>query len=324
MAWTTGNTAVDDVFATWINKRFISDLEFELQHVKFTAKAEMMKGGGANVARYVEFAAPGRTGYATGSSAITEASTTANEITSITTTSTEVTITEWGEYTKVGSLYEFAAVQGTRDRIMKRIRDGAAVSIDTAVRTASIGTTNVLYASTAQAGGSATAAATGPNTAGAALLMLGRKTLVDALCKGFEGVSGHPDRAFAAVLTPKQELDIITEVTTSRVYWNNCVVNVPGKMGQEKFVNGYIGTIYNVATYITQNYATTTLTSACDIGYVYADGGVVAPSFGDMNPEIVINDVNSPYKNVNSIAWHAMFGTKLHSSTRVVKMYSLS
>ena len=38
----------------------------------------------------------------------------------------------------------------------------------------------------------------------------------------------------------------------------------------------------------------------------------------------VINDVNSPYKNVNSIAWHAMFGVGLISGTRVIKLYTLN
>ena len=45
-------------------------------------------------------------------------------------------------------------------------------------------------------------------------------------------------------------------------------------------------------------------------------------AFQDMNAEIILNDVNSPYKNVNSFAWHAMFGAGLIDSARVVKLYS--
>ena len=47
-------------------------------------------------------------------------------------------------------------------------------------------------------------------------------------------------------------------------------------------------------------------------------------AFKDMTPEVVINDVNSPYKNVDSVAWHLFFGTGLVDGGRVVKMYSLA
>ena len=155
-------------------------------------------------------------------------------------------------------------------------------------------------------------------------LISGRKVLFDALCTGFEGVEGHMDGNFAAVLSPKQEQDIITEVTTGRIYWSNCVVNVPGRGGQEKFLRGYIGDVYNVSTYVTQNYTTTTIGSAIDIGFILASDGIAACGFKNMQPEIIINDVNSPFKNLNSIAWHSYFGAALVSSTRVLKLYTLS
>lgn len=322
MAHITTNTAVDDTFATWINKKFIRDLTFDLQHQKFTAEATIPDGFGANIGRFVEFAPPIRTGYALGSTAITEASPTANEITSITTTPTNVTVAEYGEFLKFGQLYEMASVSTTRERTSKRLRDGGLVSIDTVVRGQSVTSTNVWYASAAAAGGSATAAT--PTVMGASTLIGGRKVLYDALVPTIEGVEGHPDRQYAAVLTPKQELDIVTEVTTSRIYWTNCVVNVPGALGQSKFVNGYIGSVYAVAVYVTQNYQTTTLTSASDIGFMYGADGVAAVGFRQMTPQIILNDLNSPFKNVNTIAWHLYFGAGLVSSTRVLKMYSLS
>ena len=328
MAHTTGNTAVDDVFATWINRKFVSDLEYQLQHQKFTLKGSIQKGAGANILRFNEFAAPGtgasgpNTGYSgAGQSSITEGSTTANEITGITITPTNVTMAEYGEFLKIGQLYEYAAVEGTRERLRKRLRDGASASIDSATRVWAATTTNALYATGAQSGG----VVTGPSALtalGASTLMLSRKVLFGGLAKGLEGVSGHPNGQYAAVITPQQELDVITEVTTLRVYWNNAVVNVAGPEGVGKWINGYIGSIYGVATYTTQNYQTASYTSAAQVGFVYADGGVGAASYGDMNPEIIINDVNSPYKNINSIAWHAIFGGSLLSSTRVVKLYS--
>lgn len=329
MALLTSNTSVDDVFATLINKQFISDLEFMLQHQKFTSKLVITKGAGANIGRFVDFAPPLQsTGYTSGGpSTITEASTTANEIVNITTTPTNVTIGEYGEFIKIGQLWEYASVEGSRERMQKRVLDGGLIAIDTVVRTQAHLSTTVLYADKTTIGG-LTSIPSGYNstfTAGAALLIDARKLLVDNKAKGFRGVPGHPEGHMAALITPKQELDVVTEVTTSRIYWSTAVVNVPGAMGQEKFVNGYIGSIYQVATYITQNYATATVSAAAnDVGYVYCDGGVAAAAFEDINPRIVINEVNSPYKNVNSIAWHAYFGAGLVSSLRVCKLYSAS
>lgn len=326
MAATTGNTAMDDVFATWLNKNFLTDLQFELQHQRFTAKATMADGVGANIARFNEFAPPLRTGYASGSTALTEASTTGNEITSITTTPTNVTVVEYGEFIKVGKLWEHAAISGSREKIQKRMRDGGAVSIDTVVRLQANQSSNIFYATLAQTGGSATA----PATVGAAsisMLLGGRKILYDALVTGIEGVPGHTSGNYAAVITSKQELDITTEVTTGRIYWQNCVVQVPGLEGQGRFVKGLIGDCYGISVYRTQNYGTQTLTSACDIGFLYGADGIAAVAFEDMEPQIILNDVNSPYKNVNSIAWHSYFGATLvqtSGSVRVLKMYSLS
>ena len=36
--------AADDVFAIWVNRKFVGDLEFALQHQKFTLKGEIAKG----------------------------------------------------------------------------------------------------------------------------------------------------------------------------------------------------------------------------------------------------------------------------------------
>jgi len=328
MSALTTTTAMDGVLTTLLNKQFVSDLEFTLQHQKFCMKGNLVKGGGGKVLRFNEFAAPGpgsggpAVGYSgAGQSAITEGSTSANEITHITLTESTATVAEYGEFIKIGKLYELAALEGTRERLRKRLRDGAAASIDSAVRGWAVGTTTVVHATAAQSGGQTT----GPSALtalGASTIMLAKKTLFNNLALPIEGVPGHPAGQYAAVITPQQELDVITEVTTLRVYWNQAVVNVPGKMGQEKWVNGYIGSIYGVAVYTTNNYATVTYTSAAQTGFVYADGGLGAASFGQMDAEIIINDVNSPYKNVNSIAWHAMFGGTLLSAARVIRLYS--
>ena len=255
-----------------------------------------------------------------GSASFTEGSTTANEITGITTTPTNIVVGEFGEFLKIGQLYEYASVSTTRERLVKRLRDGAAVSIDSYTRSFGMTSTNTLYATAVQTGGQTTVTTT--TALSASTIVQARKILFAGLATGFTGIPGHPDEQMAAVLTPLQELDVVSEVTTSRLYWSNAVVNVQGPMGQEKFVKGYLGSIYATACYVTNNFTTSLNTVANQIGFVYGDGGIASLNYGEMAPSVIINDVNSPYKNVNSIAWHCYHGAGLISSVRVVKLYS--
>jgi len=325
MSHNTGNAAVDDILNTYLNKAFVSDLMFDLQHQKFTMKGDIPKGGG-NVLRFNEFTPPTKTGYTTtGTTALVEGSVSGNEIAHITITPTNLTLAEFGEFVKVTSLYDLASQPGTRERMRKRMSDGAAVTLDTYTHGKARATTAAIYAISGVAGASSSIGAAGPTALGATAIMFGRKVLKEALAQPFSGIAGHPDGTYAAVLSEKQEFDIVSEITTGRAYWNNGVVNVPGQLGQEKWVKGYMGTIYGTACYSTNNFTTAVITgTTCDVGLMYADGGIGAASIAQMQPEIIINDVNSPYKNLDSIAWHTYYEAALLASARVVKIYSVS
>jgi hypothetical protein len=333
MSQVTGGVVPDitGALTTWLNKNFIIDLEYLLQHQKFTTKAIVPKGSG-NKGRFLAFAQPGfaksYSGDANmgtsgdGTIAIAEASTTANEISAITQTSTDITIAEFGEFTKVGTMYEYAAVPGLRQELLKRLRDGAAFSIDRVVLKKALLTTTRLFATMTQTGATTTAPANMTLTPlGAAGITAATKTLFANLAPTFTNGS-VPNNQYAAVITPQQEQDIITEFTTQRMSWSNSVVQTPGPMGVERWSNGYIGSIYRTAVVVTQNYTTQLYTVSTEVAVVYSDGGVGAMAFQDMNPEIIINELNSPYKNVNTFAWHINFGAGLIDSNRVVKIYS--
>ena len=302
--FTTANTsATAALLTTWLNKKFISDLDYQLQHSKFTTKAIIPQGAG-NTGRFISWDEPGGkpTDGALGSgqsysgaaqTALTEATTTEHEITHITTNSHEIDIAEFGEFHKTGQMAMYAAVQGARERLLKRLKDGASVAVDGFCEAKARQSTNILYCTTAVQGG----VTTGPaaiSAAGTTSLMHARKLLFAGLAKGFTGISGHPSGHYGAIITPKQELDITTEVSSTRVTWADVVKNVPGAEGIGKWINGYIGSVYGVAVYTTQNYSSVTYTSASEIGYVLADDGVGAMAFRDMQPRIVLNDVNSP------------------------------
>ena len=328
--WFTGNTEADDVLTTWINKKFVIDLEWDLQYQKFVTKAIIPEGAG-NTGRFVTFSpAILRTGMALGSAALTEGNTgSEHEITSITTGAKEITIAEYGEWYRLGKIASYAEASGTAGAIQKRMNDGAALCIDTICRTGALASTSYVYATHANAttaAGTQGAVTTAPATVGrmnASSLIFCHKVLKTKYAQGFKGVPDHPDGHFAAIITPTQELDMVTEVTTIRTAWAAAVTNVPGRMGQEKWVNGYIGSVYGTACYVTQNYSTTSLTSNVELAYVLSDGGLGAMAMGDMAPGIVFNDVNSPFKNVRSIAWHTMFGAGLIDTNRVLKLYTL-
>ena len=320
MAFTTGiNTSL---LTTYLIRKFIPALEAELQMQKFTTPAVIPEGEG-KIGRFNVFSNP------PGSSAsLTEGTTTEHEITTLTTTGTDCTIAEYGEFIKEPQLQRLAAMKTHRDELASRFAYGGGLALDTLVRAQAKLTTTAFYASnTAQLGGSTTAAIPGSGSAstiiGAAKQL--RAASVDGVvvgARGFTGKAGHPDGDFAAIVTPQFEATMITEGTTGRMTWAQAVTNVPGAMGQDKVIRGRMGSVYGTACYRTQNYDQTTVTSLSDNNYILSDGGIGAVAFGDMKAKVVINDVNSPYKNVDSVAWHAFFGTGLISSARVVRVYS--
>src|SRR6185436_16139489 len=95
---TTTSPDATSVLTTWLNKNFIRDLEWQLQHQKFTTKAVIPRNSG-NKGRFLTFAAP--TVYAAfsgdGPAALAEGSVASHQLTAITQTSTDITIGEFGE-----------------------------------------------------------------------------------------------------------------------------------------------------------------------------------------------------------------------------------
>lgn len=320
MAFTTAiNTSL---LTEYLIKKFIPTLEAEIQFQKFTTDAIIPEGGG-KIGRFNVFSNP--IGNVT---ALAEGTTTGNEITTLSTTGTTCTIAEYGEFIKVPKLQKMAAQKGSMDELGKRMAYGGALALDSLVRAQAKTTTTAFYASsTDQLGGSTTAAIPGRASASAimgATELLSNATVDGAKVSGhgFTGVAGHPSGSFASIVTPRAKVQITTEGTTGRITWQNAVVNVSGPSGQERWVKGRVGEIYGNVVYETQNYDQTTVTSLSDNNYVLSEGGIGAVAFKDMDAKIVINDVNSPYKNVDSIAWYAMFGTAKIANERVVRMYT--
>lgn len=315
---TTINTSL---LTTYLIKKFIPALTAELQFQKFTTPAVIPAGSG-NIGRFNVFSNPPGT-----TTPLVEGTTTGNQITTLTTTGTDCTIREYGEYIQETQLQNLTAVSTTRDELMNRMAYGGALAIDGLIRAQAKLTTTAWYCTTAQLGGQSAAAIP---TSGGWSSIIGaarqlRGTTVDGVivgARGFSGVEGHPNGNYAAILTPQFEATMITEGTTARTTWTQATTNAPGPMAQEKAVIGNMGGAYGTQCYRTQNYDQTTVTSLADNNYLLAQGGLGAVALKDMKPDVIINDVNSPYKNVDSIAWHIYFGTSLISSARVVRMYS--
>ena len=323
MAFLASNASGANLFSVWLNKRFIPALERDLVAQKFTTKA-IIPPGMAQTGRLLTFTnAPGT------SSSLTEG-TIGNPV-DITVTASHVTIAEEGEFMNLSRLEEYAMAKGSREEIAKRFEHGAAVRIDSLVLTQfAAATTNIMYfTNTSQNGALTEGTFPGtPTAANAAGLIAARKRIRDGYAKGFTGISGHPENHYAAIIGEQAALDIIVETTTGRMTWANAVVNVPGRMGQEKWVSGYMGSIYGTACYNTQNVsrATYSATNSSHL-FVTGDGAVGAMAFEDMNPQVFINSpsansTDNPYRNFSSVAWHAYFGTILHQDVRMVKMYA--
>lgn len=320
---TTINTSL---LTTYLEKTFIPALEAELQFQKFTTKGTIPEGMG-NVLRFNVFSSP-----AANLVKLEEGSASDNEITTLTTTGTDLTMAEYGEFIKVTRLEDYTSVPGTRSELSDRMSYGAALSIDglvagAGVPTGAVDTTVDWYCGVAATGGSGTAATP---TAGSAAAIIGAASLLRASSvRGFKGVSGHPDGHFAAIVSPTFERDMVQEASTGRMTWAEANTDVGGKMAQDKWVNGYMGSVYGTACYRTQQFTQTTITSLADDSYLIGAGGLGAASIIDADPRIFVNtpgpgDTSNPYRNYSTIAWHSMFACALIDATRVVRIYSLA
>ena len=328
MAWDTGapNTSL---LTTYLIKKFIPALEAELTLSKFTTKAIIPPGSG-KIGRFNVFNnPPGTTTALSDGADFFSHPNTLNQITTLTTTGTDVTIAEYGEYIKVSSLMELTQVSTARSELVQRMTYGGALSIDRLV-SAQMDATTVSYFAGDLALDSVT-----PVNLGLHSLMETKAAKLQAIsfsggltaAKGFTGVSGHRDGNFAAFITPTAEADMTTEGTTSHITWQNAVVNVPGMGGQERWVKGAVGECYGMTVYTSQvidEITDVTITASVQANFVMGEGAVGAVGFNDMDPRIIVNDINSPYKNSKSIAWKAYFGTGLIDANRVVKLYSVT
>lgn len=321
MAFSTASNT--SLLTTYLIRKFIPALEDELQFQKFTTKATIPAGMG-NVARWNVFSSP--TGNTT---ALTEGTVTGNEITTLTTSGTDATIAEYGEFIVCPRLHDYTSVPGSRAELADRMAYGAALAIDSLVRAQALTTTTARYCQNEAVGATSTATAGADplDPGSAAAIIAAGAALRGNSARGFRGVSGHPDGAFAAIVTPTFEQDMVQEATAGRMTWAQAVTQVPGTMGQEKWVNGYMGSVYGTACYRTQNFSLTTITVSCENNYVLAEGGIGSLSIIDADPQVYVNtasanDVGNPYRNRNTVAWHSYFATSLIDSNRVVRLYS--
>ena len=309
---------------TWINPRFLASLERDLVAQKFTTKAVIPPGMG-KLGRFITFS---NAGLAT--SSLTEG-TIGNSV-DITITGVECTIAEEGEYMHVTRLQDYAQARGSREELLKRFRHGAKLRLDNLVLAQfALATTNIMYfTNTNQVGALTQGTFPGtPTAANAAGIIAMRKKVRDVFATGLTGIAGHPDGEYACMMGEQAALNVIVEATTGRMTWAQAVVNVPGRLGQEKWVSGYLGSIYGTACYTTQNISTGLTYSATNASHVFVtgDGGVGALAFEDMEPQVFVNtpgtsSTDNPYRNFSSIAWHAFFVTRIISETRVCKGYS--
>ncbi len=321
MAWDTGapNTSL---LTTYLIKKFIPALEDELQLQKFTTKASI-PGGMGNIARWNVFNSPDAN-----TTSLTEGTVTGNEITTLTTTATNATIAEYGEFIVVTRLGDYTQVSGSRSELADRMSYGGSRSLDALVRAQAITSTSPKYTLDALAGATSTIQSTNDASGSAAAIVHCGGALRGNSARGFKGISGHPDGAFAAVLAPTFETEMVQEATAGRMTWAEAVTQVPGTLGQEKWVNGYMGSVYGTACYRTQNFALTTVSAnSMENNFVLAEGGIGSLSIIDADPTILINtassgDVGNPYRNRNTVAWHSYFATALIDSERVIRLYS--
>jgi hypothetical protein len=323
MAGQFNETQAAALLTTWINPKFVAALERDLTAVKFTTKAIIPPGMG-RVGRLVSFtSAPGT------SAALADGTSTGNLV-DITTNTTNISIAEYGEFMQVFRVVDYAQASGAREEILKRFAHGGRIKLDSLVL-AEFGknVTNILGTLQTVNGAGALGTPTAPT--GAAAIITARKKVRDNYAQPFYGVPGHTDGHYACIIGEQASLDIVTEFTTGRMTWGQAVTNVAGKIGQERYVNGYIGSIYGTAVHVSQQLVGGPSFSGVNVtnAFVIGDGAVGALAFEDMEPQVFVNtptsaSTNNPYRNFSTVAWHAYFATAVNDASRACKLYTVS
>jgi len=133
---------------------------------------------------------------------------------------------------------------------------------------------------------------------------------------------------FAVIVHSVPRTHLVTDVSTSRLTWEQINKYVSGFSGQEKLLNGVVGGIAGGMVFLSNNITTATVdTISAYANLVLAQDGLGAASQGGMNPDVFINKPSSnstdnPYRIFGTVSFVFQTAPKLLDVLRAEILYS--
>ena len=147
------------------------------------------------------------------------------------------------------------------------------------------------------------------------------------------------DGMYVCIVHGEVEQDLVTDVTTSRLSWQEVNKYIPGIDGQKKIIGGSPGAIYGTkvlrSNLITTAVFTNTITAYMNVAL--AKDGIGRAGFkgmtprgarpGSVGPQIITkqpgpNDTSNPLNMFSTVGWKAASGQALLHSLRALVYYS--
>jgi N4-gp56 family major capsid protein len=314
----SGNAA--GLWTTYILRKFIPTLRQNTVVSQYCEPAMLPKGEGAAVARWNIMDK-----IVVDTTALVEASATDNEITEITVTSVESTIAEYGNWMKVSDLTEETVTSSALDAYADAFAYAGAQTIDTLLYNEAVTTTNFLHAGDTASGG-ATLLAT--NLLTAQDVAVAGSLLRSKYARGFDSLNGK----YALLISPDQEQDLVTDVTTTRLSWSEVKKNVATAYENqiERKNNGdLVGSLGRVSVFLADVVGTVTEDVAAWRAIALARYGVGWLGLGENKPKPKIimkrpgpQDTSNPLNQYMTIGWKVKMADKLLNANCVFVVYS--
>jgi len=321
-----------DVLVERLRREWVPFLSEKLVLMDHATPGTLDRNVGSKTLRWLEFnkITQDETG------GLTEASATDGEVAALSITTYTTTVGEYGAWAKLSSLVELAHTPQTRQAYIKGFSEHGARTMDSLVRDAistatGFTTTFLVSGETAKNTGTLATAETAIANDVAIITKIFRGNDAEPFTK----LGGH----YVCVVHSEVESDIVTDMTTTHLNWQEINKYVHGIDGQKKIVQGSPGAVYGTMIQVSNNITTATLTTGI-VAYAnlaLAVDGVGVASFSGMTPKnsgggakgprIIIKssgsqDTSNPLSMFNTIGWKAALGQKALGNNRAIVYYS--
>ena len=319
---TTGGNAAG-LWTTYILRKFIPALRDNLVLSQYAEKASLPKGEGALVARWNKMA-----NLAVDAVALDEGSATDNMITEVAVTSVEATVASYGQWMQISDLAEESVTRSALDAYSDTFAYAGAKVLDKLIYNQAVATTSLLKSGDTSA---TTEIMVSTNVLTAQDAVVVGELLRANNARGFESLGNK----YYFGISAEQELDLVTDVTTTRLSWSNVFQHT--SPGLDRIVNktngDVVGAIGRVVVGLCDAVDTVVAESTTNVtvyrGIALSRHGVGWLGFGtkQTSPKIIMKrpgsgDTSNPLNQYMTVGYKFKGVSKLLDSSRAFTVYS--